>query len=85
MSKPEVKIMPMILLPPASDACQVCATQHLPELPHNRDSLYYQMSFHATHQRWPTWEDAMSHCSAELRDAWLTGLAQREREKSDGA
>ena len=57
----------LMLLPPAPGKCQECAVEHEPTAPHDRDSLYYQMQFHARHGRWPTWTDAMNHCSPELQ------------------
>lgn len=57
------------MLPPAPDKCQVCAAQmHGDELPHNRDSLFYQMWFCSTYGRSPTWADASLNCSPEGRE-----------------
>ena len=66
-----------MLLPPALDACQVCATKHEPEQPHNRCSLYYQLSFREDNGRWPTWADAMAHCTPEMQEAWKKELIRR--------
>jgi len=57
----------MTLLPPAGDVCQVCAVDHPWDQPHNQESLYYQYRFYAEHGRWPTWSDAMAHCTPELQ------------------
>jgi hypothetical protein len=57
----------MSLLPPAPGVCPDCACDHDPALPHNQQSLYYQMAFHATNGRWPTWSDAMAHCDGRVR------------------
>ncbi len=57
----------MTLLPPAADKCQTCATAHEPELPHNAQSIYYQMAFNMKNKRWPTWNDAMKHCTPAMR------------------
>jgi hypothetical protein len=43
------------------------AVDHPVEHPHNKDSLYYQFRFHGVHGRWPTWEDAMAHCSEKVK------------------
>jgi hypothetical protein len=64
----------MWVLPPAPDKCQICATTHEPELPHNAQSIYYQMTFNMAHGRAPTWIDAMEHCTAEMRDYWSAEL-----------
>lgn len=37
-------------------------------------SLYYQYKFHAAHGRWPTWVDAMAHCSEEIKEFWVEEL-----------
>lgn len=58
-----------MLLPCAPDVCQECAIDHDPEEPHNRDSLYYQMTFYKKHKSYPTWEDAIAHCSDNLKYA----------------
>ena len=47
--------------------CPECAVKHDPEQPHNQDSLTYQYKFYDQHGRWPTWADAMAHCSDELK------------------
>lgn len=67
------------LLPPSADVCQECAVDHAHDQPHNRDSLYYQMAFHATHGRWPTWTDAMAHCGPDVRAAWRELLVEQFR------
>ncbi len=64
------------MLPPPPGTCQWCAVDHEPEAPHNQQSLYYQMKFHAIHGRWPTWTDAMAHCSDELKRLWRKALVE---------
>jgi len=59
------------MLPPAPDKCQICADKaHGDELPHNRDSLYYQFWFCNTYKRSPTWADALISCSDETKALW---------------
>ena len=65
------------MLPAAPGACPVCAGDHAPEQPHNQQSLFYQMSFYKQHGRFPTWADAMAHCTPEVQDAWRTALRER--------
>jgi hypothetical protein len=72
-----VEAKPFMVLPPAADRCQVCATKHEAHLPHNAQSLYYQMTFNMQHGRGPTWLDAMAHCSEELRKAWTAELKSK--------
>ena len=57
--------------------CPLCAVNHPPEQPHNRDSLTYQYKFYDEHGRWPTWADAMEHCSDEVKAYWKEALEAR--------
>lgn len=77
---PRVKVvdeMCVILFPPVPGACQECAFAHDPEYPHNRDSLYYQMKFRKKNGRFPTWNDAMAHCSDSMKAESRDELARR--------
>lgn len=70
------------LLPPDDpECCQVCNHRHEPELPHNIDSLYYQYAFYAQHNRWPTLEDSMEHCTDEMKAAWAEARAEVIRKR----
>lgn len=62
------------LLPPGKDGCPSCATEHRPDLPHNAQSLYYQMRFKGLRGRWPTWADAVAHCAPGMKEAWKAEL-----------
>jgi hypothetical protein len=64
----------MTLLPPAPGKCQECAVEHEPDQPHDQQSLYYQMAFKARHGRWPTWSDAMAHCTPKVQRLWRETL-----------
>ena len=57
--------------------CPECAVKHDPEQPHNRDSLTYQYKFFDQNGRWPTWKDAMAHCTPEMQEAWTKALEAR--------
>ena len=57
--------------------CPECAVAHDPEYPHNLQSLAYQYQFYDKHGRWPTWEDAMAHCTDEMKKIWIAALAER--------
>lgn len=65
-----ISMREMQLLPPASHLCQKCATDHPDELPHNQQSLYWHMWFKKEYGRGPTWEDAMAHCTEEMKQEW---------------
>lgn len=56
--------------------CSQCAVNHEPGEPHNAQSLAYQYSFYAEHDRWPTWRDAMAHCASDMQAAWASELAK---------
>ncbi len=62
------------LMPCGPDVCQECAVKHGPSMPHNRQSLYYQYHFYAQHGRWPTWADAMAHCTEDVKAIWTDEL-----------
>ena len=65
------------VLPPAPDACQVCATKHDPQFPHNKGSLYYNFIFNDAYGRSPTWSDAMEHCTEEMKQVWIRELRKK--------
>lgn len=60
----------MMLLPPAKDTCPICGTKHEAHLPHNAQSIYYQYHFYGIRGRWPTWADAVAHCTPKMRAFW---------------
>lgn len=66
-----------ILLPCAHNVCQECAVDHDPKMPHDQQSLYWQYKFYQQNSRWPTWEDALSHCTPEVQDYWRDSLKKR--------
>lgn len=68
---------PFSLIGASPGMCQECAVDHPPELPHNQQSLFYQYHFYNEHGRWPTWKDAMAHCTEEVRNFWLEELQKR--------
>ena len=57
--------------------CPMCAVKHDPRQPHNRDSLTYQYKFYDQHGHWPTWVDAMAHCTPEIQKAWCDALQDK--------
>lgn len=67
------------LLPPAKGSCPACGHDHPPEQPHNVESMYYQYRFYGLRQRWPTWADAVAHCSDHVREHWQTELTRMKR------
>jgi hypothetical protein len=56
--------------------CPDCAVAHDPEQPHNQRSLTYLYKFYYKHGRWPSWADAMAHCTKEIKDQWIAELAE---------
>lgn len=77
---PNVKVIPMkdfAILPPGPGKCPICAHEHAPEFPHNKNSLYYQYKFYQEHERWPTWADATAHCTEEMKETFVNMYAER--------
>ena len=60
---------PIHLHPPLRGTCPKCGARHDPALPHDRDSIYYQLRFHRKYGREPTWADAAAHCAEDVRRA----------------
>lgn len=65
-------VMQMLPAPPGT--CAECAVKHDHDQPHNKQSLFYQYRFRSTHGRWPTWSDAMAHCTPEMQAEWREHL-----------
>jgi len=75
--KMEVKtfgIQNMMLGSPADHLCQVCAGNHKADDPHDCNSLFYQYAFYKEYSRWPTWKDAVAHCSEGTQKLWENEL-----------
>ncbi len=51
-----------VLSQDSADMCTECLSEHTPDAPHDKDSLFYQCTFHTKYGRWPTWVDAVAHC-----------------------
>ena len=62
---------------PGPGSCKLCATVHTPDQPHDRDSLYYQNWFRRRYKRFPTWADAMAHCTDKVKAEYTVKLAER--------
>lgn len=75
---------------PIPGSCPVCATKHDAREPHDLNSLYYQNLFFKTHKRFPTWTDALHHCSRETKSLWAEKLKKAginvdfQQEEQDG-
>ena len=75
--QPETDRKTFGMLRPQENKCQCCAVQHGIDQPHDKTSLFYQMYFNARNGRWPTWDDAMAHCSDDIKAQWRDQLALR--------
>lgn len=53
--------------------CTECLTKHNSDTPHDKDSLFYQCTFHTKNGRWPTWADAVAHCFSNQKNGKLAG------------
>jgi hypothetical protein len=77
----------MMLLPPKAGTCPACAVEHSDDAPHNAQSIYYQYRFYGLRDRWPTWADAIAHCSPSIQAFWKAKLKEKsawtEPEDSD--
>lgn len=65
-----------MLMGPREGVCEECAAEHPDYMPHSAQSLYYQYRFYQQNGRWPTWNDAMAHCSERVKAATLSVLAR---------
>lgn len=65
-----------MLLPPPEGHCRICAVKHEPHVPHNAQSLFYQMRFQLRYGRPGTWADATAHCDPEIVEFWREQLAE---------
>ena len=59
---------------PKEGACPVCGEIHGRGEPHNSNSRLYQHRFRKKHGRYPTWEDAMGHCSFTVKKRFCERL-----------
>ncbi len=64
------------VLPPPAHLCQVCAHEHDPLEPHNRQQVFYLIMFANAVGRPPTWADAIAHCDAATQAAWRAELTR---------
>lgn len=71
--------MKLMLLPPAPGTCPVCAHPHAASQPHNAESIYYQYRFKFLRGRWPTWADALAHCTPTARRLWERAIRDKDR------
>ncbi len=77
MNKKHPHLAPWRLLDIDPELCQECAVKHDPAQPHNQQSITYQYDFYGKHGRWPTWEDAMAHCTLEIQERWKIELRKK--------
>lgn len=72
----ETKTVEFRVMPCRPGVCQECAVDHPATEPHNKDSLHYQYTFRAAHDRWPTWTDAIAHCDEATQERWKSALRE---------
>lgn len=77
----------LTLLPPATDACQVCARKHPPEQPHDAQSLFWATARAMEGRPSASWNEALEHCAPVVRDSWVESLVERgvDLDKPGGA
>lgn len=64
------------ILPPKIGSCALCGELHDKREPHNNSSILYQHKFRMKYGRYPTWEDAMGHCSLYVKKRFAEELAK---------
>ena len=77
-----VKVVPFSAwnVMPATTGCPQCGADHEPDIPHNVQSMVYKYWFRSNEarngrpERWPTWNDAMAHCTPEIQAQWTQAL-----------
>jgi len=72
--------MSLKILEPEPGDCQICARHHNPTLPHDIHSLYYQIKFKLENNREATWQDAMAHCSDDMKQMWQDSMDRVQAE-----
>lgn len=65
-------------MPAKEGTCSDCAVAHDPDMPHNQQSLHWQYRFYGAFGRWPTWADALAHCTPTMRAQWRIELARHK-------
>lgn len=82
----EIREVKPKLLPPPEGHCRICAIRHAPDMPHNADTVFYQMRFLLRYKRDGTWADAIAHCEPHVQAAWKNAIEDRGRwtEPPDG-
>lgn len=75
--RPKEATWTMLGVDTSDGKCSQCAVLHEPDEPHDKKSLAYAYSFYAEHDRWPTWADAMAHCTEPVQLAWQAALLAR--------
>jgi len=54
--------------------CKECGDNHPKELPHNVTTSQYQVNFFNKHGKFPTWDDALAHCTEEMKISWKASM-----------
>lgn len=54
--------------------CSECGSQHSPSQPHDPAKKIYRQRFVEKNGRFPTWEDALAHCTDQTKDLWRKEL-----------
>jgi hypothetical protein len=60
--------------PTTPNTCEQCGVSHAAGAPHNKATLQYQYWFFGKHGRWPSWKDAVAHCTPTVRAVELGRL-----------
>ncbi len=69
-----ITMLPVI---PHEGQCIECGAEHTPDMPHDAQSLRYQYTYYDSHGHFPSWRDAMAHCSPYVQKAWIGELRKQ--------
>lgn len=73
----QTQVGTMMLMPARAGTCEHCAVIHPKEAPHDATSMFFKYKFYNENGQWPTWSDAMSHCTEEVKQLWTQVLKSK--------
>jgi hypothetical protein len=68
-----------MMLDPSPDTCHECGRAHDCRQAHDNQSLIFQYRFYSKRGRWPTWKDALAHCTPDMQKEWEEELRKLGR------
>jgi len=71
-----VKLESKLRVLPRTGLCEVCGNPHPRDTPHHKDSAFYRAKFFEEKGRYPDWNDALAHCTEQVRESWRMRLSE---------